>query len=371
MTGSLLRTESMNRRVRAGYFAYNPGINPYQSLFANAVESAGVGVVRLAPGKIRPISRALGSQIDLLHMDWPDDLYMGRNWLTKTVKRAMYRADLQKLREFPFIWTAHDIVPHDAKSRDDQIAQLQMLVDCCDAVIVLSHASRRDFLAAYRVRESVPVEMIPHGHYIDVYPNVIDRSEARRQLMIPGNARVVLSLGRLCPYKGLESLIADFGQLAKAGDVLLIAGMPHSANYVASLVGQAESQGRPDVRIVIEPRPVPADRLQVYYNACDVVAMPFKAISNSGGLLLAMSFGRPVVAPRLGSIPEVAYGPSYFGYEPGNEQGLRDALATALGVDDLLKRGAESREFARSHYDWGRIGQRVRDVYEGVLASPH
>jgi hypothetical protein len=101
---------------------------------------------------------------------------------------------------------------------------IQALIDVCDGIIVLSSASGALLRSEYRVPRGRRVEVIHHGHYIGCYPNTDDAPRPASASGIPAAARVVLSLGRLQPYKGLEELLAAFGEVGQAGDVLLLAG---------------------------------------------------------------------------------------------------------------------------------------------------
>ena len=47
---------------------------------------------------------------------------------------------------------------------------------------------------------------------------------------------------------------------------------------------------------------IPDDKLPLYLGAADYVVLPYKAILNSGALLLALSFNKPVIAPHMGAI---------------------------------------------------------------------
>jgi glycosyltransferase involved in cell wall biosynthesis len=123
-----------------------------------------------------------------------------------------------------------------------------------------------------------------------------------------------------------------------------------------------------DIRI--HSRLIAADEMQVYFNASDVVALPFRKILNSGSMLLAMSFGRCVVAPRAGSLPEAAYTEAYFAYDPDDPEGLAAELQRALSLPDLSARGLAAREYVREKNDWSEIGQRARRLYEDILGRP-
>jgi beta-1,4-mannosyltransferase len=89
---------------------------------------------------------------------------------------------------------------------------------------------------------------------------------------------------------------------AAAGDVmLLVAGDPHSAG-LADEIRQAAGG---DPRIRLDLRHVPDDEVQRYLRAADLVALPFRDITNSASALLALSFDRPVLVPARGAMGEL------------------------------------------------------------------
>jgi glycosyltransferase involved in cell wall biosynthesis len=47
------------------------------------------------------------------------------------------------------------------------------------------------------------------------------------------------------------------------------------------------------------------DQIQYFLNAADVVVLPYKKLTNSGVLFLAMSFGKPVICSDQGSASEI------------------------------------------------------------------
>jgi len=353
--------------LTVGYFPYRPGFNPYQRLFSEALESAGVRVVRTPGRRFTSIQAALRQETDLLHVDWPHAFYTGRNWLATRLKRLTYARGLAKLRRRPLVWTAHNLARHDAPDDADETQMIQRLIDCCDGVSVMSRAAEDLLRGTYRLADRTRVVVIPHGHYIDAYPNEISRATARAALAIAPEARVVLLLGRIRRYKGAGALVRAFAQAAGGRDVLIIAGPTAEAGLAAEL-DELAGRGLPDgAEVRIHRGLVPDERLQVYFNACDLVACPFRKVLNSGSLLLAMSFGRCVVAPRMGSLPEVACPDGYFGYDPEDPRGLAGALREALGQPDLPARGEAAMAFVRRRYGWREIGRETRAVYEEIL----
>jgi beta-1,4-mannosyltransferase len=352
--------------LKVGCFPYEPGQNPYQRLFAESLERSGISVNRISPRKYLPLRFAASHDIDLLQLDWPHDWYQGRNAWSQAVKRLMYWDGLRRIRRTPVVWTAHNLRAHDARDDEYEHRMIQALIDVCDGIIVLSGVSGELLRSEYKVPTGTIVEVVQHGHYIGVYPNSISRQAARAALGIAGDARVVLSLGRLQPYKGLEELLEAFCRTATPGDVLLLAGQAVSPAYSAQLRQAIGLLVRPDVRVELRDVAVPDQDLQVYFNACDVVALPFRQVLNSGSLLLAMSFGCPIVAPRLGSIPEVACPEGWFGYDPTNAGGLGAALGAALATPGLATLRRPILEFTSAHYDWDAVGAKAAALYAAI-----
>lgn len=353
--------------MKIGYFPYRPGGNPYQSLFASALEYSGAQVQRIPPRKLFPIHYALSQDNDLLQMDWPHDWYNGRNHFTRLLKKYMYLRGIKALRHTPCVWTAHNLRAHDTTDAIYEQAMLQALISVCDGIIVMSSLAEDQLRDMYRVNPETTVAVIPHGHYIDAYPNTVTRQQARESLGLSDASRVILSLGRLMPYKGLGELIESFCTTAGSGDILLLAGTSADDAYLNSIRALAKAKCPAGAGIRLDPGFVADDCLQHYFNAADIVALPFNAILNSGSLLLAMSFGKCVVAPAIGSIPEVACSEGWFPYDPRQADGLTNAMYQALKTEDLQSRGRQVWSFTREKYNWETIGRKVNRLYSEIL----
>ncbi len=350
--------------MNVGYFPFSPGGNPYQNLFAGALESAGLTVTRIPPKKWFPIRSAVSVGTDLLQFDWPHDWYNGRNGVSRTIKSLMYRDGLRLLKDRPLVWTAHNLYTHGAEDLDYDKRMMQRLIDRCDGIIVLSESAEKQMRETYRLSAGTEVSVIRHGHYMDVYPSGVTRAQAREQLAISADERVALFVGRILPYKGLETLIDAFSEAGVSGSTLMIAGSCADESYRKVLTDLAASRSSENVSIQIDARFIPDDQLQTYYAASDVVALPFKNILNSGSLLLAMSFGKCVVAPDRGSIREVAFPDGWFPYTQDAELGA--ALRQALLSDDLVEREARVVDFTSTNYSWQKIGQQANALYDSI-----
>jgi glycosyltransferase involved in cell wall biosynthesis len=213
-----------------------------------------------------------------------------------------------------------------------------------------------------------PIAVIPHGHYIDAYPNTVTRADARLALQLPSAvdrspSTVYLFLGLIRPYKGLEELLPAFHSLPDAGAALLIAGRPRPSDYAARLAAQASA----DPRVIWHPRFVPNDEVQRWMNAADIVALPYRQITTSGAAMLAWSFGKPVIAPALPAFVEPMSDAPFLGllYDPTDPASLTEALRQAAQTDWPTQREpilAWARQF-----DWPGIGRQMARLYQRTM----
>ena len=217
--------------------------------------------------------------------------------------------------------------------------------------------------------EPVPtVAVIPHGHYIDAYPNTITRADARRALDIPLTAHrspftVFLFLGLLRPYKGLEELLPAFRSLPDPNAALLIAGRPRPSDYAARLAAQAGD----DPRVRWHTHFVSAQEVQLWMNAADAVVLPYRQITTSGAAMLAWSFGKPVIAPALPAFVEPMAAAPFLGllYDPAEPDALAKTLRQATTID-WQSRHEPILAWA-AQCDWASIGQQMAALYQRVL----
>ena len=93
--------------------------------------------------------------------------------------------------------------------------------------------------------------------------------------------------------------------------------------------------------IVVDARRIPADELSVPLRASDVIVLPYRESLNSGALLLALSFGRPVVAAASPGVTETVDEDAAITFTPGDRVALAKAL---IDADRLLT--PEAREAA-------------------------
>ena len=358
--------------IVVGSFPYKPGFNPYQKLITGAMEAAELSVIRIPPEKWFPLQKAFSIDCDILHLDWPHDWYSGKNAVTRFLKRTMYLRGLSRktrsIGNTKLVWTAHNLVAHDSGDAGDEHRMIQALIDQCDGVMVMSEASRELLQQSYQLPNRTKVETVYHGHYIDCYPNDMSRIEARKHLDVPDGDQVFLSVGSIRPYKGHLKLIRDFGEVAKPNQRLIIAGGSSNNDYLEMIQSEADKQvAATGCKIDTHLGIVPDQELQIFFNAADICVLPFEHVLNSGSLLMAMSFGIPVLAPSVGSIPEVAIPDFSHLYEPTTGEGLRNGLVEISKLQFSQADRQQHLDTTREKYSWTRAGIQLATWYQKLV----
>ncbi len=198
------------------------------------------------------------------------------------------------------------------------------------------------------------------------------QEEAKEKLGLRGRD-VVLFLGYLAPYKGVENLIRAFQMgadtLGKA--VLVLAGgrhprlarQPWYRDYVRQVEGEAGNLGD---RIMVKGF-VPDEQIPTYFSAADVVVIPYRhVISMSGPLSIAISYERPVVVPDVPPFREM-FGDTQALYALNDCADLAHKIHLVLSVaavrDSVVRRVRE----LKAERSWPVVAEGTADLYRRLL----
>ena len=353
------------KKLSVNYFPYKPGSNPYQRLFADCLEGSGINVTRIAPRKIFPLYFASHGQPDIIHLDWPHDFYSGRNLFTRSLKMLMYFAGLKRIRNKKVVWTAHNLVAHNSKDIIREKKMIQKLIDVCDGIFLLSASSKEQLFDSYELNPETIVEAGTICHFIDVYENKISKTDAKRYFE---NLRehVFLHIGRMQFYKGTINLLRQFYKLNNLDSTLIIAGKVNGDEFNRLILKEVEACRSRNLDVRLEDKFVEDDDLQIYFNASDFVVLPFENILNSASILLAMSFGKIIIAPNIGSLSEVIPDFGWISYEDGRDN-LLSALEKALDFTDFSMTERDIIQYTRAEFDWTHNGRKVESLYRKII----
>ena len=334
--------------------------NPYGPLLARAMEKIGV---ELVAAHVEDLSRdwldVHRDTLDVLHIHWPHYTYTRPGLDESVVNCTALMEHLWYARHLGYkvVWTVHNLYPHESIHPDlDRIARMA-ISEIASALIV--HCEYGRALVERRFSRTEGVFTIPHGNFIEAYPNEISQAEARKCLGLSDDHFVYLFFGNVRPYKGVDQLLETFTEMS--GDHLrLVLVAKLNTDYSKEIVEKAETG---DSRIVVRTSEFfPSEDFQIYLNAADVVVLPFQKILTSGSVMTAFSFGKPVVVPRIGCLTELVRNRVGVAYESKAAGALKQAMVSVQDLD-LEQCSEQALKLAKS-ISWDRIAKNTAEVYQ-------
>jgi beta-1,4-mannosyltransferase len=349
-----------------------PGVlktNPYQRLLYEHLAAHGFEVVdrsRLELGWLWRARRRVG----VLHFHWPQSYWRhdkGPRRLRAPLSYAkvgLVAARLAAARALGYriAWTVHQVHPHEVASRRLERLGARMLARMSHVLIAHDASTRED--ARRRLgRAARKTAIVPHGSYLGVYPSGRERAAVRAELGIAPDGLSFLCFGNLRAYKDVGFLLDAFGG----------AGLPDAALVVAGSVGDNGLAGQVRAAAAADPRVkpmlgfVPDDAVAESFGAADVAVVTRNDGGTSGAVILALSMGLPVVAPRRPAYAELLDGErAGWLFEPGDAASLRAALERAGGAGAEARRakGAAARDRAEQ-LRWPDIAERTAALLRG------
>ena len=343
--------------------------NPYQRLLAQAVTEAGFEASAVHEwSKRAPLLGTWWRQgrPQVMHIHWIQE-FLGGSKGTPTARnvrwfdwqlRALKRAGVR------IVWTVHNLKGHAAKGEDANDASAhRIMVEHADAIILHCDYARDALIELYRPSAEAQARMhvLLHGSYVRQYDVDLEQDAARRALGLSEAGTIFAFVGSIRGYKNVGELLDAFMRVDSLAseDRLFIAGRPYPPKFGRKL----EKLASQDKRIVLELDRLPEDQLTRILRAADAVVLPFRDILTSGSAILALSHGRPVIAPAMGCLPGTLPADATFLYDPDAEDALAEAIHAAKGAD-LAAMGKRARAYADT-IEWAPIAVQTAALYRG------
>lgn len=235
--------------------------------------------------------------------------------------------------------------------------QIEPAIRQAEGVTVVSDALRQ-FLVQQGFGDK-PIDVIPNGVDAELF-RPRDKGECARELGIASRGKTVVFVGQLLEVKGVIYLIEAVERLVAGGRDISV-----------YLVG--EGSGRPAYEAEVARRGLsgrirfvgnrPHSEIAVWMGAGDVFCLPSIREGFPNVVLEALFSGRPVVASRVGGIPEMVNEKNGCLVEPGDPAALADALGKTLEKTW----DANSILATVSHLSWERAGKHYLQSLEAAI----
>lgn len=234
-----------------------------------------------------------------------------------------------------------------------------------DRVICVSQAVAEYAVAAIGLPPD-QLAVIPNGVPLEDFEPLPPREQARAALDLPAAGPLIGTASRAHPVKGLDVLLEAFSSLSQ--------DFPAARLAIAGDGPQLPALERRAARLGCERRVTFLGRRQdvpLFLAALDAFALPSFHEGLPNAALEAMAAGLPVVASRVGGMPEaVEDGVTGFLVPPGDPRALAGALGRLLADPALARRlGEAARQRVARLYPLSRTVQETERLYEALLAG--
>lgn len=227
-----------------------------------------------------------------------------------------------------------------------------------DRLVVITHRLRERYVAA-----GIPAERVlvaPDGVDVAQFEPPMDRTEARKQLGLPLEAKIVSYTGHLFEWKGIYVLVDAALHLP---DVLflIVGGMAGDQERLRAYIA---GQSIENVRLIGHIPPV---EVPTFLFAADVLVLPnpgrepiSREYTSPLKLFEYMASGTPIVATDLPSVREILCdGKNAVLVSPAEPQALADGIERGLSNVELATRiGRRAREDV-ARYTWTERARRI------------
>lgn len=251
------------------------------------------------------------------------------------------------------IWlTVHNIYPHNSseKAREGYKIRFASVKNFFDMFILHLQTSKSEFCGEFGISEA-RCKVIPHGVFV---PQDLKITHHQR-----GDKLRLVMFGNQSYYKGTDVLVDAIALLPKEIQdqvTTTIVGQTPD-DYLKTL--QEKAVGL-DIKFI--PKFVPDDVLNGIILESDVIVLPYREISQSGVLLLALYFERPIICSGLPSFKETLEGyNSHLFFEKDSPKDLARVIVGMVSEPNLDATDVQS---LKKKYSWENIAQMVGDYVQ-------
>lgn len=265
---------------------------------------------------------------------------------------------IRKVYNIKWIHTFHAIeklrvkkLSNEEKQFEDLVSWIEHTVNYCEGAIFVSKDLSNNGKKQYTLRST---KIIPNGVDFELFK------------YYPITKKNVLFIGRFSKDKGIDILTKLIPPIMSVKDATFTAvcpGSPVNGELKEIRESIQKMQNKYGERLNIIDKPQDQEILKDLYRNCQVYIQPSKYESFGLCILEAMATGRPVVAFKVGGIPEVI-GDSGFALA-NRERFIYKVKELLENKNECVMMGKKANKRAKN-FDWNLIAQKTIKYYEEV-----
>ena len=275
---------------------------------------------------------------------------------------------------FNVIGTIHDVESFEKYAKNDGSKQdYKKFIRLMSGVVVHTEYARQELLKnigskmfdASKIKTIYACDL----EYSTLGSNQIDVSVARKRLNLPLDKKIILFFGQIKTVKGLDVLLNALAIACKKNNnlLLVVAGKVWKDDFSVyeKIITKHKLHDNVNLRIgFVDNKDVP-----LYFNADDVIVLPYRKIYNSGVLIRAMSYATPIIASDFGPFKEfIRHNKNGLLFRAGDSEDLaRKILNAFTNVENLTNMGVEAKRMIVDQFSLDSIGKQYVNIYSRVL----
>ncbi|MEW6618027.1 MAG: glycosyltransferase family 4 protein [bacterium] len=271
----------------------------------------------------------------------------------------------------PAILGAHDILP--LSSNKEYRHSYRKIYNNATAILAFSEYGKNQLISNFGIPLS-KIQVLFFG--MSEGEKTFCRKDqiiSREKLGLQIDEPIILCFGQIKKNKGLKYLLDAFaGVLVQEPKArLLVIGRP----WKVSLKPYFEQVKRLGIgqRVLFRPELVSEEVARDFLIASDVVVLPYTYLYQSAVLSLVCSVGKPIIATRVGNIPEILQdGETGYLVPPEDAKALEEAMLDVISnPEEAQRRGYRAQEMMQKNYSWERFCQELEKTLEKVTVTVH
>lgn len=280
----------------------------------------------------------LRNQFKVVHLAWPPNIY---ELILYFLRKRM-------------ILTVHDPIPH--TGFDKGIARLRrtLAFKLIPNFILFNKAQKQEFIELYHLDDQHVVEtrMSCCTYLQTVEPEIKD---------IPPKGSYILFAGRISTYKGLDYLLPAMKQI-------------HEHHPACKLIVAGKGDFHFDISpyqhldyIDIRNRFIPDNELVALIKNCAFMVCPYTNATQSGVVMSAYAFNKPVIATNVGGLPEMVRHEHYgLVVKEMDVTALSDAIVMLWENPEKVERFSQEikKDFQTGLLSWRKTAEDIISAYK-------
>lgn len=270
---------------------------------------------------------------------------------------------LVKLLFGKVVLTIHDVTSFSSNKDSRYINSL--MYKLTDLILTHNQFSKDEVVKINASLKGI-IHIVPHGNYTPFITLQKDKKKSREYLGLPKNKKILLFFGMIKKVKGLDVLLESLAKVVHLDSdiVLLIAGSPWENDFEFS--EEIIRDRNLSQHIILHKRFISHDDVEHYYCASDLVVLPYKKIYQSGVLMMALSYGKPVLASDLEPFKEVITdNKDGFLFKSEDTYDLTRKISVILSDKTNLERVQQNgKTLINMKFGWDAIGRLTKKAYQ-------